>query len=294
MLAKKSLNLLKRFSAPPHLQRAFTATTGATQNEDNLFFSETLRDGKLLILRLNNPKKRNALSKQMLTEMNESIDALIEDTQVQTVILSSSNPNMFCAGADLKERIGLTNEQTEETVKGLRSTFQRIYEIPVPVIACMDGFCLGGGLELALACDIRVATKGAKVGLTELNLAIIPGAGGTVRLPRLVGTGLAKELIYTGKILTAQEGHELGILNHVEEDFGLAFEKCVELADVIGKKGPVAVRAAKYALNQSNELGLADALKHEEASYRRILHTKDRLEGLNAFMDKRKPEYQGE
>lgn len=176
----------------------FSASTGS------LFTLETINDGKIHVLSINNPDKRNALSGQMIQEMNEAIDNIQEDQDMRAVILRSSTPGMFCAGADLKERLTVSNEDTEKIVRGLRATFHRVYNIPVPVIACMDGPCLGGGLELALACDIRVATEGTKLGLPETGLAIIPGAGGTARLPRIVSPNIARELIYTGAILTPE------------------------------------------------------------------------------------------
>jgi len=140
-----------------------------------LFYTSELEGGKVQVLNLNNPKKRNALSGQMLKEMNDSLDALLNNNDMMAVILRSTIEGMFCAGADLKERLMMNNEQTEATVNGLRETFHKLYNLPVPVIACMDGPCLGGGLELGLACDIRISTDSSKFGLPELGLAIIPG-----------------------------------------------------------------------------------------------------------------------
>lgn len=282
--------MLRRFL---NKKSAFRLRKSFSKNYE-LLTIESQNEGKLQIMNLNNPRKRNALSKQMLSEMNDALDSISTDNTIQTLILRSSTAGMFCAGADLKERIGYTNEQTEETVKGLRATFQRFTgDVKVPVIACMDGACLGGGLELAMACDLRVATTSSKIGLPETGLAIIPGAGGTARLPRLVGPAIAKELIFTGAILEPERALNLGIVNYVEEDYNAAFERCLALAKIMSQKGPLAIRAAKYALNFTLDRSLEDALKLEEEAYGRIVDTEDRIEGLTAFMEKRRPEYKG-
>ena len=225
--------------------------------------------------------------------MNEQLDSIQNDGKMRAVILRSSTAGMFCAGADLKERLSVSNEDTEKIVKGLRATFHRFYQLPVPVIACMDGPCLGGGLELALACDIRIATEGTKIGLPETGLAIIPGAGGTARLPRIVSPNIARELIFTGRILTPQEALNLNIINFVTKDFDSAYQQGLELADKICNKGPLAIRAAKRAMNSSTDLNIEGALISEEACYKTIVATEDRIEGLKAFVEKRKPSYKG-
>ena len=157
----------------------------------------------------------------------------------------------------------------------------------------MDGPCLGGGLELALACDIRIATETTKIGLPETGLAIIPGAGGTARLPRIVSPNIARELIYTGTILTPAEALNYNLINHVTADFHTAYEKGIAIAEKICQKGPLAIRAAKKAMNASTDTTLEGALKSEEECYHTIVATEDRMEGLKAFVGKRKPEYKG-
>ena len=229
----------------------------------------------------------------MLLEMNDLLDQMKADKTTSAVILASSKEGMFCSGADLKERLTYTNEQTEETVKGLRSTFHKFYTLPMPVIACMDGMCLGGGLELALACDIRVSTRATQVGVPEVGLAIIPGAGGTARLPRLVGPGIAREMVFTGERYDTKFALEKGMVNFVEEDFELALERCKKLAKTISNKGPLAIRAAKLAMQGTLDCTLEDALKLEEQCYAKIVNTEDRIEGLKSFVEKRRPSYQG-
>lgn len=169
--------------------------------------------------------------------------------------------------------------------------------LPVPVIAALDGAALGGGLEIALACDMRTAASSTKMGLVETKLAIIPGAGGSQRLPRLVGLSVAKELIFTGRILDGKEALGIGLVNHVVEqnkDGDAAYHRAVDLAQEIAANGPVAVRMAKLAINFGSEVDLATGLAFEETCYAQVIPTKDRMEGLNAFKEKRPPKYIGE
>lgn len=274
---------------------SFGALTRKFSNgASKLFTLEYALEGQTALLKINNPAKRNALSKELLLDMNEALTAVSDNKQVRSAILMSSAPGMFCAGADLKERLSYTDQQTEETVKGLRKTFHRVYKLAVPTIACMDGAALGGGLELALANDLRVATKTTKIGLPEVGLAILPGAGGTQRLARVVGLAKAKELVLTGRVLTAEEALAIGLINYSAEDYELAYSKCIDLAKEINKKGPLGVRWAKEAVNGSLDMGIEDGLQLEEKCYHQIVATKDRKEGLHAFVEKRKPVYKGE
>lgn len=162
-----------------------------------------------------------------------------------------------------------------------------------PTISVIDGPALGGGCELALCTDIRVATKDALFGLPETGLAIIPGAGGTQRLPRLIGISKAKELIFTGDRVSANEALAMGLVNHVCDDFNLATEKAIEIAKKIGDKGPIAIRAAKKAIDGGEADDLRKGLEIEDKQYQKVLNTEDRLEGLKAFAEKRKPVYHG-
>lgn len=169
--------------------------------------------------------------------------------------------------------------------------------LPMPTIAALDGVALGGGLEMALACDMRVAASTAKMGLVETRLAIIPGAGGTQRLPRLIGQSLAKELIFTARVLDGIEAHRLGIVNHVQEqnsNGNAAYLKALALAKEILPQGPIALRAAKKAVSAGAQTDLDSALAIEELCYAQVIPTKDRLEGLKAFKEKRPPIYTGE
>ncbi|XP_066224510.1 methylglutaconyl-CoA hydratase, mitochondrial isoform X2 [Saccopteryx leptura] len=200
-------------------------------------------------------------------------------------------------GADLKERVKMNPSEVGPFVSKLRAVISEIANLPVPTIAALDGLALGGGLELALACDIRVAASSAKMGLIETKLAIIPGAGGTQRLPRAIGVSLAKELIFSARVLDGHEAKAVGLVSHVlEQNQGgdAAYRKALDLAREFLPQGPVAMRVAKLAINQGMEVDLVTGLAIEEACYAQIIPTKDRLEGLLAFKEKRSPRYKGE
>nr|PZN45217.1 MAG: enoyl-CoA hydratase [Bacillota bacterium] len=240
---------------------------------------------------LNNPDRHNALSGAVLEGLHRAVAELAVDRQVRAVILHGGEARAFCAGADLKERAGMTEAEVYATVHRLREAVNGFYRLPVPVIAAIHGGCYGGGLELALACDIRLAADDAELGLTELSWAIIPGAGGTQRLARLVGPGRARELIFTAARIGAAEAERIGLVNRVVRRAEL-LPAARAMAARIAEMGPVAVRAAKKALNAADALG--EGLALEWQYYQEVIPTRDRLEGLRAFAEKRKPEYRGE
>ena len=246
------------------------------------------------MVKFNSPKKRNALSKELVDDMNRVLDELESDNKVRSAILMASEPGFFCAGADLKERLKMTGEQSWETSNRLRATFHRFYNLQIPVIALIDGPCLGGGLEIALSCDMRVATENSLLGLPEVKLGILPGAGGTQKLARLIGLAKAKELILTGKRFKAPETLGYGILNYVEKEYEQAYNKALELARTVNENGPVGVKMAKKSLNKAMELDIDQGLLWEGECYRGVINTKDRVEALKAFSEKRKPEFIGE
>lgn len=234
----------------------------------------------------------NALSVQMLHEINEVLEAIHYDRSIRAVIVTGEGEKAFCAGADLKERKGMNEEETTKTIALIGKTVNHFESLAQPVIAAINGVAFGGGLELALACDIRMASSTAKLGLTETALGIIPGAGGTQRLPRLIGMGKAKELIYTARRLSAEEAYSYGIVEHVVEPQDL-LEKAKELAREIGKNAPLSLIQAKTAINQGMQTDISTGLQIESLAYSRLLNTEDRLEGLKAFQEKRSPVYHG-
>lgn len=233
----------------------------------------------------------------MVNHFIDTIDVLQHDKNVRCIIVRSLVPGAFCAGADLKERSKQTPIEVQRFVTKLRGLLISIEKLPMPVIGAIDGFALGGGLEMALACDIRVASIDAKMGLVETRLAIIPGAGGTQRLPRILNPSLAKELIFTARVLTGKEAKEYGICNHVVEqntEKDAAYQKAIEIALEILPNGPVGVRMAKKAIDTGIQVDISTGYDIEQACYAQIIPTKDRLEGLKAFTEKRKPNYIGE
>ncbi|XP_017383926.1 methylglutaconyl-CoA hydratase, mitochondrial isoform X1 [Cebus imitator] len=251
----------------------------------------------IVVLGINRAYGKNSLSKNLIKMLSKAVDALKSDKKVRTIIIRSEVPGIFCAGADLKERAKMSSGEVGPFVSKIRAMINDIANLPVPTIAAIDGLALGGGLELALACDIRVAASSAKMGLVETKLAIIPGGGGTQRLPRAIGMSLAKELIFSARVLDGQEAKAVGLISHVLEqnqEGDAAYRKALDLAREFLPQGPVAVRVAKLAINQGMEVDLVTGLAIEEACYAQTIPTKDRLEGLLAFKEKRPPRYKGE
>jgi len=249
-------------------------------------------DRGIVLLGLCRPEAKNALGRQLLGELEAALAALAEAPAARVVVLHSLVPGAFCAGADLKERAGMTAEQAEAFVDRLRNAFTALAALALPTVAAIEGAALGGGLELALACDLRVAGGEAQLGLPETSLAIIPGAGGTQRLPRLVGPARAKDLVFTGRRIGAAEALGMGLVDRLAEA-GQGLATALDLARQISPNGPVALRVAKEAIDHGLDLDLERGLELERACYRRVLPTEDRLEGLAAFRERRSPDYRG-
>lgn len=246
------------------------------------------------LLHLCRPSARNALGRQTLYEFNKALDDVRKDSgSIRALVLVSEVPGVFCSGADLKERVLMSKVETSEFVHGLRTSFTSLANLPVPTVAAMEGVAVGGGLELALACDFRVAALNATMGLPETSLAIIPGAGGTQRLPRLIGPARAKELIFSGRRLNAEEALSIGLVCRTVP-VGQALNGAVALVRTMLGGGPVALRAAKEAINWGAGVDLSTGLAIEAACYAQVIPTADRLEGLTAFKEKRPPVYRGE
>ncbi|KAM9096828.1 methylglutaconyl-CoA hydratase, mitochondrial isoform X1 [Sarcophilus harrisii] len=251
----------------------------------------------IVVLGINRSSAKNALNKNLIKMLSKAMDTLKSDKKVRTVIVRSEVPGVFCAGADLKERTQMNLKEVSSFVSKSRALMNEMANLPVPTIAAIDGIALGGGLELALACDIRIAASSAKMGLVETKLAIIPGAGGTQRLPRAIGMALAKEMIFSARVLDGQEAKSIGLISHVLEQNEMgdaAYRKALALAREFLPQGPVAMRVAKLAINQGMEVDLVTGLAIEEACYAQTIPTKDRLEGLLAFKEKRPPRFKGE
>jgi len=246
------------------------------------------RKKEIGIITLNRPEARNALNRKMIHELGNALTGLENDLQIRVIIITGNKD--FCAGADIKEMHAIKPEEIETFCRWGHKVFDQLESMGKPVIAAITGFALGGGCELALACDIRIAGKGAKFGQPEVNLGLIPGFGGTQRLSRLVGVGKAKEMIFTGKIIDAKEAESIGLVNRVvkDEELMIAAE---EMAQVIAQKAPIAVKMAKALINENQ--GIEKGLEKEIDFFAQCFTTQDRLEGMNAFLEKRKPQFKG-
>lgn len=261
--------------------------------DENILVKD-LRDG-VLTLTINRPQALNCFNMPLLKLFGDTVSQIAFDKAVKVVIVTGSTEgkNAFSTGADLKERAGMSEDEVRRYIRTIRDLFSAVEELPKPVIAAVNGYAFGGGLEIALACDIRIAADSAVVGLTETSLAVIPGAGGTQRLPRVVGVPRAKEMILRARRITAQEGLEYALFLEVVPPDRL-MDRAREIALEIAANGPVALTQAKYAINKGSEVSLPMGLAIESNAYAITIPTKDRIEGLTAFREKRKPEYQGE
>jgi len=238
---------------------------------------------------INGEAKRNALSRAMVAELAQHVARVSSsDRSVRAVVLTGAGTKAFCAGADLKERATMSEGDVRSFLDTLRSTFRAIELSDCAFIAFINGAAFGGGTELALSCDLRVMDEAAEMGLTEVKLGIIPGGGGTQRLPRLIGKGAAKDLILTGRRVGAEEALRLGLVNRVGE-----FDDAMHLAKNIVENAPIAVGLAKHAIDEGMHLDLDAALALEQQFYQRTIGTEDRLEGLKAFAEKRPPVFKG-
>ena len=233
----------------------------------------------------------NVLSFEMLEEMASVFSDLEKDPDVWAVVLNSDQ-KIFAAGVDLKNLRAVDRQGNLDTANRIQKVFLQIENFPHPVICAVHGNCMGGGLELALSCDLRVFDARVKAAFTECGLGICTGAGGSVRLTRLVGEGKAKRLIYTGELLSAASAYELGICEYVAEE-GHVLEKAMEVARTICTKGPLGVAAAKKSIVFARSHGLLESLEFENEGTSALFDTEDRMEGINAFFEKRKPQFTG-
>ncbi|PIL36922.1 hypothetical protein GSI_00612 [Ganoderma sinense ZZ0214-1] len=269
----------------------------------------------IVSLLLNRPRSKNAISLRLLKELQECLDIVQFDKSTRVLIVRSSTIGAFCAGADLVERATMSKAQVDKFLIDLRRALGTLENLPVPTIAAIDGPALGGGLEMGLACDLRVAGEHSevpfrvaeeakagvreghavtKIGLPETKLGIIPGAGGTQRLTRLLGMAKAKDLIFTARVMTAQKALELGVVDYVSEPQTTGYDRALQLAGEISTSAPLALRAAKQAISRVPDVGFESGLDFERASYEPLLHSQDRLEALKAFKEKRPPVFKGE
>lgn len=233
-------------------------------------------------VQLHRPEARNAINLEMVKELSGLLDTLAADEAVKVVVLSGAGGKAFASGADIAELRERTQKEAFAAING--TLFQQVEDFPRPVIAAIEGYALGGGLELALACDLRVGSRTAKVGLPETTLGIYPAAGGTWRLPRLVGLGRAKELVFTGRVLDAEEAYALGLFERLCAP-GDAVKEALELARAIARNAPLAVRVAKVSLNAAARAMEASPL--EKLGQALLFDSKDKYDRMTAFLEKR-------
>ncbi|WHY89038.1 enoyl-CoA hydratase-related protein [Neobacillus novalis] len=248
-------------------------------------------ENKTAVITIDHPPV-NALNRQIMDEFEQTLEELKRNSNAQAIIITGAGEKAFVAGADITQFLDITPEIGYELTKIGQRIFDQLEAFDIPVIAAIDGFALGAGCELAMACDMRIAGEKAKFGQPEVNLGIIPGYGGTQRLPRLVGAGKAKELIFTGDVIEASEAYRIGLVDILVPS-GEALSQALSLSAKIQKKAPFAIGAAKKAITKGLDLPLADALNLEAELFKELCSTEDQKEGARAFLAKEKPRFQG-
>jgi len=259
---------------------------------ENIIYDKDKEKG-IVKLTINRPEVRNALNAATRQEIRNALGEIEKDEDVRVVIITGAGEKAFISGADITAFKDATPIVMEESASTLgQQLFSNIENLNVPVIAMINGFCLGGGLELAMCCDIRIASDNAKFGQPEINIGLFPGAGGTQRLPRLIGWGKAKELIYTGKIIDAAEAERISLVDRVVPPEKLE-EEVNQLAETIASKSPLIIKLAKKAINRGMYTDLAAGLAYEKTNFALCFATEDRTEGITAFLEKRNPQFKG-
>lgn len=251
-------------------------------------FLKIEREKDIITIILNRPEVRNILDTEIINELGNYLTEFENDDKTRVIIITGTDN--FCAGANIKEVMEKHPVEAEKFSRLGHKVFNRIENMGKPVIAAVNGYALGGGCELALSCDIRIASESAKFGQPEINFGLIPGFGGTQRLPELVGIGRAKELIFTGRIIDAKEAQAIGLVNKVVKD-GELMEKTKEMAQVLAQKSPLALKIAKNLINMHHDIN--KALEMEIMEFSECFASEDHLEGIKAFLEKRKPEFRG-
>lgn len=253
-------------------------------------FLKIENNGAICTLTINAPKSLNALNSTILNELNDALDHIAPETRC--LIITGEGEKSFVAGADISEMATLNEQQGYEFGKRGADVFRKIETLSIPVIAAVNGFALGGGCELAMACDIRICSANAKFGQPEVGLGIIPGFSGTYRLAKLIGMGMAKQLIYTAKVIKSDEALRIGLVNAVYEQADLMAE-ATKLAESICANAPIAVAYAKQCINEEYDLAAPEAIDYESRMFGKCFSTEDQKNGMAAFLSKGKCQFQG-
>ncbi|MHB1044299.1 MAG: enoyl-CoA hydratase/isomerase family protein [Eubacteriales bacterium] len=249
-------------------------------------------EGKIAFVTIDRPKTLNAIDGNVLKELNEVFGLLEDDPEIRVIVLTGAGEKAFVAGGDIAAMRAMSPEEGHRFVYAGHALLRKIEKSNKVVIAMVNGYALGGGTEIAMACDLRFASEKARFGLPEVSIGLFPGWGGTQRMARLAGKGVAKELVFTGKQISADEAYRIGLVNKVFPHENLK-AACVEIANQIIANSPIAVRQAKKALNDGTEMSMDEGITYEAECWLVNFATRDRVEGLSAFLEKRKPEYQG-
>lgn len=247
--------------------------------------------GQVGILQFNRPKAYNALNRQVFEELNQAMDMIHNKGNLRALLLTGGE-KVFAAGADIKYMADLEPLEAENFITLINKASDKLAALPIPTIAAIAGYCLGGGLELALACDIRIASESSKYGQPEINVGIIPGGGGTQRLIRLIGPGWGKYLIMTGQLINAQQALQLGLITEIVKSEEL-LGRAMELAENLQAKSPIALRMAKRCIDNGQNVDLATGLEFEQKVFSLLFATADQKEGMEAFIEKRTPQFIG-
>lgn len=251
------------------------------------------KKGNYAILTVDIPKTRNALSVPIVKYMDTLVDEVIADPNIHCMILTGGGEKSFIAGADISGLVKMSPEESRYSIEVGHKLFTKIETMDIPVIAAVNGYCLGGGLEIAMCCDIRVCSANAKFGLPEINIGMIPGWGGTLRLPRLIGESRAKNMILRGKMISAQTAQDYGLISEVYEDVATLREKAEELAKELAAKAPVTMKLDKRLIYDAAGKQPTDIAQRDALALGFVYTTHDAIEGLTAFLEKRSPNYEG-
>jgi len=251
------------------------------------------KKGNIAFIRINNPPV-NSLGRKITETLNTLLDQVLADTNVKCLVITGAGNKVFASGADIRELETLSEAQGIELLTHVKEVFGKLLELPKPTIAAINGHALGGGLELALHCDFRVAVENAKFGLPEINLGIIPAAGGTQLLPRLIGMTRARWLLFSGEVISSQYALEIGLIDRLVKEEKALMEEVAEMCKILSTKPPLAYRAVKNAIKVSREIPFSQALREETKLFGKLCSTQDKAEGVRAFLEKRQPQFKGE